>query len=425
LPTPCMPFNKIHTIQMDRSQTRKPSHIFQRFCPSSTPQCYRCMKKYEENWDTVTVQSIGAALHSMYRQSQMQWKTHREGQSNERSKENRKPSENRDSRSEEGTDIEIALSSVNRNVKCYNCGENGHISLACPQRNNRNNDYGSRGGRFHGKCNICGKEGHKAMQCLELTVNEHRRPQGWTSSLSPRQGSSTETNELAARAVDSNEGHELVVPLIDRVHPAVCEYGISSNILGNPYYFIGDTGATRHVFGGNKTDLELLPPEISNSSLADGSMKAVTERGNYYPACTDRKGKVYENSIIFGDVGLMENGHSLFSITKLKDAGWRLEDKGEDGFSLTYGKYELKFDIKVRTTKGCLWAMYAPPRDRWKENALTSATQATNSADNGEDEHDDSEESKDEDNIATMMDDGVQMLIAMQPRSKIVRITRN
>jgi hypothetical protein len=106
----------------------------------------------KRNGDTVTVQSIGAALHYMYRQSQMQWKTHREGQRNERNKENRKPSENRNSRSEEGTDNEIALSSVNRNVKCYNCGENGHISRACPRRNNRNNDYGSRGGRFHGKC---------------------------------------------------------------------------------------------------------------------------------------------------------------------------------------------------------------------------------------------------------------------------------
>jgi hypothetical protein len=69
----------------------------------------------KRNGDTVTVQSIGAALHSMYRQNQMQWKTHREGQSNERSKENRKPSENRvrvRARSEEGTDNEIALSSV-------------------------------------------------------------------------------------------------------------------------------------------------------------------------------------------------------------------------------------------------------------------------------------------------------------------------
>jgi hypothetical protein len=293
-------------------------------------------------------------------------------------------------------------------VKCYNCGENGHISRACPQRNNRSNDYGSRGGRFQGKCNICGKEGHKAMQCFEVTVNENLRPQGWTSSLSPRNGNNTaDTNESAARVTDFNDGPELVVPLIDDVPLAVREYELSSNILKNPYYFIGDTGATRHFFGGKKSDLQLLPPEQSYSNLGDGSVMAVTERGNYYPACTDRDGQVYNSSIIFGDVGVMENGYSLFSITKLKDVGWRLVDKGEDGFSLTYGKYELKFDIKVRTTKGCLWAMHAPPRDGWKENTLTSATRATNSADNGEDEHDDSEESKDEDKETTMMDYGV------------------
>jgi hypothetical protein len=51
--------------------------------------------------------------------------------------------------------------------------------------------------------------------------------------------------------------------------------------------------------------------------------------------------------------------------------------------------------------------MYAPPRDGWKENTLTSATRATNSADNGENEHDDTEDSKDEDKETTMMDDGV------------------
>jgi hypothetical protein len=75
-------------------------------------------------------------------------------------------------------------------------------------------------------------------------------------------------------------------------------------------------------------------------------MKAVTERGNYYPACTDRHGKMYDNSIIFGDVGHMENGCSLFSINKLGELGWRLVDKGDEGFVLTYGEYNLNLILK-------------------------------------------------------------------------------
>jgi hypothetical protein len=78
---------------------------------------------------------------------------------------------------------------------------------------NRDNNHGGRGGRFHGKCVFCGKEGHKAMQCFELTVNDHLRPQGWTSSLSPRDGNNTINNEAAARATDFSDGSELVVPL--------------------------------------------------------------------------------------------------------------------------------------------------------------------------------------------------------------------
>jgi hypothetical protein len=165
-----------------------------------------------------------------------------------------------------------------------------------------------------------------------------------------------------------------VVPFIDKASTSLREYALSSTILQNPYYFIGDTGATRHFFGGKKSDLFLLPPEDSYSNLGDGSVKAVTERGNYYPACTDRHGTIYDDSIIFGDVGHMENGFSLFSITKLKDAGWRLHDNGDDGFTLTYGKRELKFDIRVRTPKGSVWVMYAPPRTGWKEHALSSTT---------------------------------------------------
>jgi hypothetical protein len=161
----------------------------------------------------------------------------------------------------------------------------------------------------------------------------------------------------------------LVVPSVDRG-----EYALSSTVLQNPYYFIGDTGATRHFFGGKTSDMLLLPPENSYSNMGDGSVKEVTVRGNYFPACTDREGNVYDESIIFGDVGHMENGFSLFSITKLKDAGWTLIDKGDNGFVLSYGKRMLKFDIRVRTPKGSVWVMYAPPREGWKEHAMSATT---------------------------------------------------
>jgi hypothetical protein len=68
----------------------------------------------------------------------------------------------------------------------------------------------------------------------------------------------------------------------------------------------------------------------------------------------------------------MENGFSLFSITKLK-LGWQFIDKGNDGFLLTNGERELKFDIRVQTPKGYVWVMYAPPWTGWREYSMCSA----------------------------------------------------
>jgi len=51
--------------------------------------------------------------------------------------------------------------SNNREDKCSNCGECGHWSVNCPNRDRRGNEYG----KSEDKCDNCGEPGHLSNNC--------------------------------------------------------------------------------------------------------------------------------------------------------------------------------------------------------------------------------------------------------------------
>jgi hypothetical protein len=71
------------------------------------------------------------------------------------------------------------------------------------------------------------------------------------------------------------------------------------------------------------------------------------------------------------DVGHIPGGYSLFAIPKLLANG-SLRGNNEIGLQLTRDEATLKFDIRVKTPKGYVWAMYAPSR-REGETVLAKA----------------------------------------------------
>ena len=63
--------------------------------------------------------------------------------------------------------------------KCYNCGDEGHLTLDYnkPRKDGVNKISGQpsrKGGKFKGTCNNCVKYGHKKTDCWELDKNSEK-----------------------------------------------------------------------------------------------------------------------------------------------------------------------------------------------------------------------------------------------------------
>ena len=60
-----------------------------------------------------------------------------------------------------------ATSTFHRDVKCYICGEKGHMANKCPTVGDGI------------KCYNCGGRGHKSTECWTKPENKHKQPAGW------------------------------------------------------------------------------------------------------------------------------------------------------------------------------------------------------------------------------------------------------
>ena len=71
-----------------------------------------------------------------------------------------------------------------------------------------------------------------------------------------------------------------------------------------------------------------------------------------------------------------KNTFNLFSETKAMVNDWNLSGNDRDGIIIRKGEFEVKFDIRINTSEGCVWATYFR-RTQSLENELATASVAT------------------------------------------------
>jgi hypothetical protein len=170
------------------------------------------------------------------------------------------------------------------------------------------------------------------------------------------------TSNVAVQNADYDR-NKMTLPIVDiPLEDEGNEYTFSMTLLNNQAYWIGDIGATRHTSGCPLSSLARVTPETSTSTMADGHSLTITQTGDYLATCYDKNGKTIIPRVTFADVGHIPGGYSLFAIPKLLANGWSLRVNNEIGLQLTQDEATLKFDIRVKTPKGYVWAMYAPSR---------------------------------------------------------------
>jgi hypothetical protein len=90
--------------------------------------------------------------------------------------------------------------------------------------------------------------------------------------------------------------------------------------------------------------------------MGNGKSGDATVIGNIDERLCDKNGNVLNDAKVSDVTHLPKCKYNLFSITKLQNDGWTLGGNA-DTIWLTKGDIKIKFDIKIPTPKGVIYAM--------------------------------------------------------------------
>ena len=130
------------------------------------------------------------------------------------------------------------------------------------------------------------------------------------------------------------------------------------DLLKDPDIFIGDTGATC-----NSTNSDIGLVDVRQAKMTDNIIDASRNDilgsivGDMPSTVCDKNGQELQDVMIKDIVHLPQSGYNLFSLTKRLEDGWTLGGNA-NAIWITKGKLKVTFDIKIKTPKGAIFAIY-------------------------------------------------------------------
>lgn len=248
---------------------------------------------------------------------------------------------------EESEEDEFGLSAFQG--KCNNCGEAGHKERECNKprlSNKKQRGRDNRNKKFKGKCHQCGKTGHKKVDCWQLESNASKRPPGFRV-----QGS---TSEQAAAAMSAGTGVEFLLCATEMEFPS------AAAILNDPNVWVADTAASTHMTPFDDGMVNKRKAVDSDSiRMGNKQVEKTSDIGDIYGTLHDKHGNRYSSKVGMKDVSYVPSaGYNLFSLSRMIDReGWTLGGN-KDAITIKKGNHVVKFDIKISTEKGAVYAAY-------------------------------------------------------------------
>ena len=244
---------------------------------------------------------------------------------------------------------------------CYNCGKPGHKAYQCPEP--RKPGTGFKGAKFNGTCNYCGKNGHKEAECWRKPGNEGKAP-----SWFRRGGNNNKTsNGGGAETGLVTTNVEVLLSALDHEIPEGSELALGAAVMGfprtlallnHPNVFVADSGASVDSTP-HKAGLENQRPAAhgDNVTVGNGALTEAKTIGTLRgTVCTNQGERLYPAALPNVKY-IPANKFNLFAVTKRMMNGWELGGN-KDALWLRKENQEIKFDIKIPTKEGCIFAVW-------------------------------------------------------------------